>query len=430
MEWKSFVTLKQGKRQMPRLDELETLATLLEVDPSFVFQVGRGFPAGEVAALLAREHRWRALLERVTDAVFTVDAHGRLQDVNGRFCALVGRDTKALAQLAFVDLVTPESAPRLFAGLATVARDGVVHGVEVSLRDLQGRDRVVELDAVRIADEAGASIGAQLTARDVTEEQRLLRELDSQRRVLQTIYDCVPAACILFDGDGTILAANPLVDNVCSLSASEIVGRNAFDVFGDPGPSGCPVTRCFLTGQIEQQVSSVQNRAGHTIYVHRTAGPIIKAGKVEKVIEMMVDVTRQIQAGDLRVLALCQNQPEERTAPDRPERRRILPRAATSFPAHYSHRDREARATVTSLGFGGLFLQTQDDEPVVGDENDLEWSLPGDEAPVRAHAVVAWTRSPSPHRSGGFGVRFTSVKPNFAPAAQGLGESPPPSSRH
>ena len=430
MEWKSFVTLKQGKRQMPRLDELETLAALLEVDPGFVFQVGRGFPASEIAALLAREHRWRALLERVTDAVFTVDARGRLQDVNERFCTLVGRDAKALAQLPFVDLVTPDSAPRLFAALAAVARDGEAHGIEMGLLEQPGGDRIVELSAVRITDVEGAPIGAQLTARDVTDERRLLRELDSQRRVLQTIYDCVPAACILFDGDGTILAANPLVEGVCLLSASEILGRNAFDVFGNPGPSGCPVTRAFLTGQVEQQVSSMQNRAGQTIYVHRIAGPIVKGGKVEKVIEMMVDVTRQIEGGDLRVLALCANQAEAIRSPNQPERRRVLPRAVTSFPAQYSHRDREAGATVTSLGVGGLFLQTQDDEPSVGDEVELEWSLPGDAAPVRARAVVAWTRSPAPHQPGGFGVRFVSVKPNFAPAAQGLVECPPPSSRH
>src|SRR5260370_10932275 len=150
---------------------------------------------------------------------------------------------------------------------------------------------------------------AQLTARDVTEQRRLMRELDAQRRLLQTINDCVPAACVLFDADGTILAANPLVDHVFSLGGSEIVGRKAFEVFGNPGPSGCPLARAFLTGQIEQPVSCVKNRAGHEVYVHRIAGPVSgHEGKVEKVIEVMVDVTRQIRGGDLRILALCQGQ--------------------------------------------------------------------------------------------------------------------------
>ena len=78
---------------------------------------------------------------------------------------------------------------------------------------------------------------------------------------------------------------------------------------------------------------------------------------------------------------------------------------------------------MTNLGFGGLFLQTQDGDPVVGDEVELEWSLPDDDVPVRAHAVVVWKRPPSPDRPGGFGVRFVTVKPDFAPIAEGSRQS-------
>src|SRR5260370_39569581 len=108
---------------------------------------------------------------------------------------------------------------------------------------------------------------AQLTARDVTEQRRLMRELDAQRRLLQTIYDCVPAACILFDADGTILAANPLVESVCSLTASEMVGRKGFEGFGTPGPLGFPVNRAVLTGQIEQKVYCEKKREAQEVYV-------------------------------------------------------------------------------------------------------------------------------------------------------------------
>lgn len=419
MEWKSFVALKHGKRGMPRVEELEALARHLEVDPAFVFQAARGVPADEVAALLAREHRWRALLERVTDAVFTVDGSGRLQDVSSRFCALVGRSAQALAQQPLIDLVSPRSAPRLLATLAEVAREGAARGAEVELEGAQGGVRIVELDASRILDAAGAPIGAQLAARDVTDERRLVRELDAQRRLLQTLYHCVPAACILFDRDGTILSANPLVESVCPLTASEITGRNAYDVFGNPGPTGCPVTRAFLTGHTEQQVSRVQNRAGQTVYVHRTAGPIVQDGKVEQVIEMMVDVTRQIESGDIRVIALCRSQPDDAEAPH--SDRRAVPRAATSFVASYAHRGRAATATVTSLGPGGLFLQLRQEDAAVevGEAVEVEWSLPGDAVPVRARGVVVWSRAKSDRELGGFGVRFVDAAPLFAPVTAG-----------
>lgn len=413
MEWKSFVALKHGRRQMPRLEDLEKLAGVLDVDPALVFQVARGVPAAEILGIVAREHRWRALLERVTDAIFTVDAHGRLQDVNDRFSRLVGQRSDELLRRPLLDLVVPDSAPRLLFLLAAVAREGHAHTADVAIHDAYGKERLVDLHAARIVDASGAAIGAQMLARDVTDERRIVRELDAERRLLQTVFDHVPAACILFRRDGTILSANPRVEHVCAFTAPELVGRNALEVFGDPGAAACPVTRAFLTGATEQQVSRLQNRAGTSIYVHRTAGPIVENGVVTRVIEILVDVTAQIEAGDLRLLALCD--PPALGAVEQPERR-ALPRVSTSFPASYSHGDRRSGATVTSLGPGGLFLQVHDERVAIGDEIDVEWQLPGDDAVVRARGVIVWARAAAGDRAGGVGVKFTAGSPGFAAA--------------
>jgi len=417
MEWKSFAALKHGRRQVPRLEELEALAAMLNVDPAFVFQAARGVSADEIALLLTRERKLHALLERVMDAVFTLDAHGRIEDVNHGFCLLMGRPAPELTRRPFLGFVPVDSAPKLISLLATVARGGEVRGAELTVNDARGRGRVVQLDAVPIADDSGAWIGAQAIARDVTEEHRLMRELDAERRLLQAMFECVPAACILFDGDGTILAANSRLELVCSASASEIVARNALEVFGDVGPAQCPVTRAFMTGHIEQQVSLMRNRAGDGVYVHRTAGPIVRDGRVEKVIEMMVDVTSQIERGDIGVLALCQGEsrPGESTLPDD---RRSAPRVRTSFVVGYTVGDRRERATVVSLSAHGLFLETAEAVAAPGDPIEIVWSLAGNEGPVRVEGVVAWTRPPSPQATAGLGVRFLSMTPELAPIAR------------
>ncbi len=418
IDWKSFVALKHGRRQVPRLDELEALAACLGVDPAYVFQVGGGGKPEAVAALLARDDRLRAVLDRVADAIFTIDANGRIQDLNRSFAQLVGRPPDKLAGVPLLDFAVPDSAPRLVAALATASRDGDARRAEVVLRRADGQQRVVELDLMRILDANGAAIGAQGVARDVTEERQLTRELDAQRRLVQSIYEHVPAACILFDRDGTILAANPLAENVCPASAAEMVGRSAFDVFGNPGPQGCPVTRSFLTGRTEHQVSLVRNRAGHPVYVYRTAGPIIRDGQVEKVIEMLVDVTDQLQRGDVRILALLRPQPEVESPPWVPERR-SLPRARTFFTARCSYRGRQVNATVTSLGAGGGFIQLEPSDIAIGEELELEWALPGDGTPVQARGTVLWKRSDDDEGPPGVGVRFSEVTPPFAAAARG-----------
>jgi len=417
MEWKSFAALKHGRRQVPRIEELETLAKFLGVDATFVFQVAGGVPADDVAALLGREHRLRAALERVRDAVFTLDDQGRIEDVNDGLCQLVGRSAHELVRKPLLDLVTVTSAPTLIGVLASIARGIEVRGVELSLKDAGGRERVLLLDAVPIVDSSGARLGTQAIARDVTEERRLVQELDAERRLLQMIYECVPAACILFDGDGTIVAANPLVERVSTVSAAEIIGRNALDVFGDLAPARCPVTRAFMTGRIEQQTSRVRNRAGETVYVHRTAGPIVRNGRVEKVIETIVDVTSQIGRGDMGVLALWSGDAQTREQALLDDRR-SSPRVHTSFAVDYALGERRERAMVVSLSARGLFLEAPDPVAAPGDEIEIFWSLAGSGAPVRVRGIVAWTRPASPQASGGLGVRFVSVSPELPPIAQ------------
>ncbi len=413
MEWKSFVALKHGRRQIPRLPDLDELASILAVEPGFVFQVARGFPAEEVAGLLAREHRLRAVLDRVTDAVFTIDRGGVVQDVNQRFCEMTGRTAAELVGHALVDVIAPESTPALLAAIAAVARDGSASGLELVVRAPNGVERLLQLDATRISGPNAEILGAQAIARDVTGQRQLVRSLDEQRRALQVIFDGIPAACILFESSGRISAANPLVASVCHVTAAEMLGRDATAVFGNPGPTGCPVTRSFMTAKVEQQVSWMTNKLGQHVFVHRTAGPILVDGKVDKVIEILVDVTDQIQRGDLRVLAFWRGQPDQEA-----NERRSFPRIPVLFSADCRIARRRHKATVENLSANGLCIQTDTHIPK-GTVIEFEWALPSDGVAVRATGVVVWTRRPAVGRPGGAGVMFRSIAPPALAAREG-----------
>ncbi len=290
MEWRSFAALKQGRRQVPRVHELEGLAAVLGVPSAFVYQVANGAAPDDVAALLAREQALRA-------------------------------------------------------------------------------------------------------------------ELDAERRTLQLLFEHVPAACLVFEPDGTISRAGGPVDKCCPAPAAALVGRKAAEVFGDPGPAGCPVTRAFLTGRTVQQVSRVRDAAGRQVYVHRTAGPVVRDGRVLQVIEVLVDVNEQVRAGDLRVVSLWVDQPAETSSPT-PVERRGLPRVDTEFAAEIQAAGRRFDARVVNLSPQGLCLAAG--IPVsVGDEIDLSWRLPADNVLLRARGVVVWERATS--HPAGIGIRLLDV---------------------
>ncbi len=414
MEWRSFAALKHGTRQVPRIEELERLARVLGVDAGFVFQVAGGTKAEEVAALLDREGRLRALLERLRDGVFTMDPLGRLLDCNPAMASLAGLDQAALLSRSLVDLCAPESIPEVLGALAAIARDGQVGDLELLLRRGSGETRTVRLDASRIVDGAGVFVGAQAIVRDVTVERVLALELERQRRTLQTIFDSVPAACILYESDGTISAANPLVERVCRHAAAEIIGRGDVEVFGRRREDVCPVTRAFRSGRTEQEVSWVENRLGQRVYVHRTAGPLVVEGKVTRVIELVVDVSDQIVRGDLRVLQLWRG---HATTGEEATERRAWPRAEVAFPARLRHRRTTRPVVVENLSQDGLFLRTEELLPV-GAEVEIEWTLPNERASVVARGVVVWHRRAQGQRPAGMGFRFLQLSPGPVQAAR------------
>src|SRR5262249_51102266 len=135
-------------------------------------------------------------------------------------------------------------------------------------------------------------------------------------------------------------------------------------------------------------------------------------------IELRVDVSKQVDQGDLRMLSLWRVDMGAPLSGPAPFERRTNPRARVSFAAVCRWAERVARVNIESLSTGGLFMQTQTLIPS-GEELELEWSLPSDSMLVRARSRVLWSRTASAGRPAGLGVRFLAVVPPFAPIASG-----------
>lgn len=415
MEWKSFSALRHGRRQVPRIADLETLARMLGVEAAFVFEVARGVPAAKVHRQLeqndpeklseiliagvqaghrdweSKERRLDAVLERIDDAVFTIDIQGRFQDVNRRLCELSGLSRTELLEGSLFDLLSAQQRPELVATAAAIYRSREACSTTLTVRIQDGSERVLETVFTRIDDVEGNAIGIQGTARDATERRRVEEELRRQHATLSRTFEAMPAAAILFAKDGTILLANRLVENVCEYSAAEILGRNASEVFGNPGPIACPVTRAFQTGRFEQQISSMKNKSGAQVQVHRTAGPVLteaRGGAVESVVEVLVDVTDHVASGDPNILALL----AQRNGTGEGLSKRRFVRVPLEAAVRYKTARASGTGAAANLGRGGIVVEV--DRPIpVASRIRLEWQLPGQRQILCAFGKVVWIQS-------------------------------------
>ncbi|NHN39179.1 PAS domain-containing protein [Pseudomaricurvus alcaniphilus] len=182
MDWSGFAKLKSGARRLPRIEELDALATLLEVPSAVVFEVAMGVPAAEAHETLGAGysggvglspvHAWvylpsankRLLSKRVTsaegkmdlsglvirEAMFLLNADGVfLGYYEGHFAPYISPET--FLGRAAAEVLPAGIAERMQAEVATAARGDEVRTLSYALPGPNGEQqfsaRLIPLEA-------------------------------------------------------------------------------------------------------------------------------------------------------------------------------------------------------------------------------------------------------------------------------------------
>ena len=164
-----FLTGRTGE---PDEDLMATLASLGRLTGQFIQQ------RRAEAAVRESEARKRAMLDAALDAVITIDARGRIVEVNAAVQDVFGHPPEALVGRELASALVP-------CGLRDhrAAGDLVGQRVEVTALHADGRELPVELTVTRI-DVPGPPMYTGFV-RDITERMRRERELrDSRARIV------------------------------------------------------------------------------------------------------------------------------------------------------------------------------------------------------------------------------------------------------
>ena len=131
-----------------------------------------------IQLLLESEKRYRDLVETSHDLIWTTDAQGRFTYVNGASVEVFGLEPRELIGRCFFDFeVRPAHiANRRF--LSKLRRQGEVRNYLTHLRTAQGNDRWIGINARVSAADSGTVTGIRGTARDVTETQLAMMEME------------------------------------------------------------------------------------------------------------------------------------------------------------------------------------------------------------------------------------------------------------
>ncbi|MDU0289938.1 SpoIIE family protein phosphatase [Saccharothrix longispora] len=231
-------------------------------------------------AVRAGEERYRRLVERATDAIWTVDRDLRFVDVNPAACALLGVDRADLVGTPLTDLVEDGAAHRLAALVGSTA-PAVTDVWE--LRRADGTTVPVELSV------QGTPHGVQGIGRDVTERRRAEAErellLQREREIAETLQRSLlppelpklarlavsarylPAAAHGQIG-GDWYEVLPVDDTVVAVSVGDVVGK---------GPTAAAVMgqlRSALAGYLLDRHSPAAALDRLDAFARRTPGAV------------------------------------------------------------------------------------------------------------------------------------------------------------
>ncbi|MGQ0714606.1 MAG: PAS domain S-box protein [Gemmatimonadaceae bacterium] len=139
-------------------------------------------------ALVRSEARYLRLVESASDAIFTIDADGRITSVNRALERAIGRSRGELFGMRFIDVIEPSDRDAVWSHYEATLRGERVRG-EIRYRDAQEALRVGSVTMTPIVED-GRVTGCLGIVRDMTEERTLAEQL-LQREKLAAVGQLV-----------------------------------------------------------------------------------------------------------------------------------------------------------------------------------------------------------------------------------------------
>lgn len=180
------------------------------------------------AELLAQSRRQAQVLETVDEAIFGLDAQGRVAFANPAAEALAGCSIalmrgQLLSGLLQIRDANGHSVWEIGGGWLSGDQvpEGIRRAFDQTLYHGDGRVLVVDY-AFRPIIENGQVIGGVFSCRDITGRKRIEESL----RLHAQVFDTATEGVVICDARGRILSVNRAFEQVTGYTAEEVVGRN------------------------------------------------------------------------------------------------------------------------------------------------------------------------------------------------------------
>ena len=180
----------------------------------------------------------RSLLEAIirssNDAIIGKDLNGTVTSWNPAAERLFGFAATEIIGQSIMILIPPERAGEERAIMDWVGRGEKLTHFETERLTRDGRVIPVSLSLSPIHDDNGAIVGVSKIVRDLSEAQRLNREIQLRRALVESILDTVPDGLVIIDKRGIVQSFSQAAERMFGYLAAEVLGRNVSVLMPEP----------------------------------------------------------------------------------------------------------------------------------------------------------------------------------------------------
>jgi PAS domain S-box-containing protein len=236
----------------------------------------------------------RNLIEASLDPLVTINADGKITDVNKTTEDVTGVSRERLIGSDFADYFTEPDKAR--AGYKQVFSQGVVRDYPLTLRHSSGKTTDVLYNASVYKNEAGQVQGVFAAARDITERKQKDEELRLASRYARSLIEASLDPLVTISSDGKITDVNKTTEDVTGVSRDRLIGSDFADYFTEPDKARAGYKQVFSQGTVKDYPLTLRHSSGKTTYVLYNASVYKnEAGQVQGVFAAARDITERKQ---------------------------------------------------------------------------------------------------------------------------------------
>jgi PAS domain S-box-containing protein len=172
------------------------------------------------------EARFRFLIENSPDIIFSIDPSGRFTYVSDTVRRSLGYEPDALIGSHFVDLIVYDSHEVPGERFGMLAADPDLELTNrIALRTADGGTMPFEVSSVGVRRD-GTFAGIQGAARDITERERLERELRESEERYRFLVENAPDVVFSTDDQGVFTFLSDTIEGMVGFRPDELVGQH------------------------------------------------------------------------------------------------------------------------------------------------------------------------------------------------------------